>query len=414
MTISIIQKLKFITKNELIYYLILLYSLTLSFPGEIKRLIAGLLIVIYLIDLKKKDSFINKEIKNIIIIFTLFLVYALFSFIWTEATFSESFNYIRKYWYLLPSLIIYKYINKEDINMIIIYFLAGIFISELLSYGNYFSFWQIGKGNADNSTVFIFHIFYSIFLAISSMILLIKFLFEKIFIIKIIYLLFLLIGVINLFINVGRTGQVSLFISIIFILFLHYRFKIIYLFFAILIIISTLSINYYFNPTFNERVNLIKSDIENIISKDNYNTSLGARIGFWIISKEILLDNDKNLFFGVGVNQNMEKMPEIVNNKYPYLFYNKDLPHFHNTYLEIITQFVIVGLMLFLSFFYSLFKLKIKCNEMKYIYYSTILIFLLSCLVDLPLFKDSTLSLFALILGITFTQTKYERIIQIE
>ena len=304
---------------------------------------------------------------------------------------------------------IIKYLKKENIKKTISFFLLGVFVSEILSYGNYFAIWEIGKGNSSNPTVFMYHTFYSIFLAIAASIVVIKILVTKILIQRMIYLLFLLTISLNMLFNVGRTGQISFLLTILLICMIHYKNKVRYFFLIAFLMTTTIALNYQFNSTFQERVNFIKSDIENITKEDNFNTSIGARLGFWLITNDIITESNKNLFLGLGAKQNIKEAKIIVDTKYPELYYNKTLHSFHNIYLSIITQFGLIGLILFLILIYSLLRIKIIDYEIRLIKYSLISVFLLSALVEMSFYKNFTLSLFSLFLGIILSQSKFEK-----
>lgn len=210
----------------------------------------------------------------------------------------------------------------------------------------------------------------------------------------------------NLFINIGRTGQFSLLITIICLIFFYYRKKIKLLFlFISMIILFTLS-NYFFNKTFQDRINSAKSDLSEAYYKKNYDSSLGGRFGFYFITKEILLENSRNLFLGLGSKQHINSIEKIIDDKYPYLTYTKTLKSYHSVYLDILSQFGIIGLLLFLSIIYKLLTITLKDRKISFIYISSIFIYCLSILVDQPIYKDIPLSVLALIIGTTFAMRK--------
>ena len=405
---NFIYKLQNITRIDFINFLILFYAFTLSFPGEFKRLTTIAIIILWLSD-KNRFNIENNKISNIFLIFGIFICYTFMSFLWTNATFIESFDYIRKYWYLLPVVAIYKYMKFENIKLAISLFLAGIFISEVFSYGNYFGIWEIGKGTQSNPTVFMYHTFYSIFLALTSVLLLVKILIEKDLKIKLIYIIFFITVTMNLLINVGRTGQISLILTIMLIITIYFKSKFKYLIYTLLSLILIFILNYNFNSNFNNRMDFIKSDINQILHKNNYTTSIGGRIGFWILSKEIISDNLKNFIVGVGSKQNILIAKQLVDNQYPELSYTKELNHFHSTYLSIITQFGLIGLIIFLYVIYKILIIKISNLEINLVKYTLVSIFLLSSLVEVPFYKDSPLGLFTFFVGVIFCLHKYEQ-----
>lgn len=141
---NIIQKIKSTPRIEYINFLILLYAFTLSFPSEIKRVVAIMMIILWLTDKTKYEFKLPKT--NIFLLFGIFISYSLLSYFWSDVSLKEAFEYIKRYWYYLPIFIIFKYLKKEYFELSISFFLIGMSTSEILSYGNYFSLWQIGLG----------------------------------------------------------------------------------------------------------------------------------------------------------------------------------------------------------------------------------------------------------------------------
>ena len=405
---AILEKIRNTPRIDYINYLILLYAFTLSFPGEIKRVIVSLMIILWITDTKKYNFIIPLNIKKLFITFAIFIIYGLISFLWTEASIKDCIDYIGKYWYLLPIFIIFKYLKKENIFIILSIFLMGIFISEILSYGNYLEIWRVGKGNGENPTVFMYHVFYSIFLAITSLILLIKILLEKNKKLKFIYIVFFITVTINLLLNIGRTGQLSLLLSNIVITLVYFKTNFKYLLYTLLSLIIVILLNYSYNSSFKNRIDFIKADINSAKEDNNYTSSLGGRMGFWILSKEILMENPKNLILGVGPKQHLLEANKLVDTKFPELQYTKELNHFHSTYLSIVTQSGFIGLLIFIYIIYQIIQIPIKNNEIHLIKISVLSIFLFSSLVDVPFYKDVTLSLFALFISIFLVQYRYE------
>lgn len=398
----ILIKLKNIPKVDIINYLIMAYAFSLAFSAHTVRISASLLIFVLLLNMK--DIFLkrDKEIKNLAFGFIFFIIFCLFSFLWNGAEIDNTFEYIRKFWYLIPIITIYIYLEEQFYNKVLISFVVGFVFSSIIFYGNYFGLWSIGKETPSIPAVFSHHTHYSVILAIATITSIISFFFEKNLKIKITYLIIFLFFMSVLFINEGRTGQFSLFITLIGLTLFYFKNKLKYLVLLFLSTILFLFLNYKYNENFEKRIESGKSDLIEAYHNNNYNTSLGGRLGFYIIAKEILLENPKNFFLGVGAKQHIKPVNEIVDNKYPYLFYNKDLPHYHSIFLETMTQFGLLGLILLIIVFYLLTKINIKELKVKLIYFSTVSIYILSCLVELSIYKGTPLSVFALILGISF------------
>lgn len=397
-----LNKLKNISKIEFINYLIMAYAFSLAFSAHTIRISAAILIIVLFFNIKTFFIKHDKDIKYLTISFIVFIIFCLLSFLWNSAELSNTFEYIRKFWYLIPIITIYIYLKKEFYNRVILSFILGFTISCIIFYGNYLNLWSIGQGIASIPAVFSHHTHYSVILAVATMILIINFLFEKNIKIKSTYFVLSLFFISVLFINIGRTGQVSLLITLLGLALFYFRNKLKYLSLLFISLILFLFLNYSYNEKFQERIEAGKSDLIEAYYNNKYDTSLGGRLGFYIIAKEILLENAQNFFLGIGAKQHIKPVNEIVDNKYPYLFYNKDLPHYHSIFLETMTQFGLLGLLLLMFVFYFLTKIKIKELKVKLIYFSTLSIYFLSCLVELSIYKGTPLSVLALILGVSF------------
>jgi O-antigen ligase len=401
---AILEKIKNTPRIDYINYLILLYALTLSFPIEIKRVIAVLMIIIWITDTSKYNFTLPKT--NIFIFFYIFIIYCLLSYFWSDVSFQEAINYIRRYWYYLPVFVIFKYLKKEYFELTITYFFIGMLISELLSYGNYFAVWQIGLGQPHDPTVFMQHTLYSIFLSITAIFLMAKIIYDKNLINKIIYFSFFSTVTINLLINSGRTGYFTLFITIIIVIISIYKINFKIIISTIAAIILTLYSAYNLSPNFNSRIQDIKNDVQSVINNSNYNTSIGARVGFWIVSKELIKENP---LFGTGIANNINKKNEyITNNNLDKFSFVKELIHFHNNLLEIITQFGIIGFGIFLYIIIAISRIKIQNPTIRILKISGISIFILGSFTDMLFYLNDTMCLFAFIVGLILSQYKFE------
>ena len=402
--LTILEKIKNIPRIDYINYLILLYALTISFPSEIKRVVAILMIILWLTDRTKYDFKLPKT--NIFLLFGIFIVYSSLSYFWSDVSLKEAFDYIKRYWYYLPIFIIFKYLKKEYFEYAISSFFLGMLISEILSYGNFFNLWQVGLSFDGNPTVFIHHTTYSIFLAITSVFLLFEIFHSKENMKKILYSLFFITVTINLFVNAGRTGYFSFFILITLFIFYRYKLNIKMILLNFFLLSTFITLIYLTSSNFNNRIHMIKSDVSTVLESKDYNTSIGARIGFWIIAKEIFLENP---IFGVGIADNIKEKNHIIETeKNDNFSFVKKLEHFHNSYLEILTQFGIVGLFLFFSIIYNLFKLKINNTSMNLLKNITIIIFLLGSFTDNLFYLNASMTFFSFIIGLTLAQYKFD------
>lgn len=336
----------------------------------------------------------------------LFFIYIIISSFWSDATTKEIFINIKKYWYYSPMFIIYRYIKKEYIGYAISTFILGMLLSEILSYGNFLNLWEIKFGSQMNPTVFLNHTQYSLFLSITSIILFTKGLYDKNKILKTIYFFFFFTVTLNLFINSGRTGYITFLLTIIFVTIAIYK-PTTKIFFASIFLLGTfLALIYNFSPNFKTRINDGKHDIKILQADNDYYSSVGARIGLWIVAESMFKQNP---ILGVGVANNLHAKNNFLRHS-P----RKELKvlarfiHFHNSFLEILIQFGIIGLTMFLYILYLISKVKIKDIKYKVLKYSLLSIFILGSFADIMFFLNSTMSLFAFMLGIVLAQSRVE------
>ena len=406
---TILEKIKNISKFDYINYLILLYAFTLSFPSEIKRVVAILMIILWLTDRTKYDFKLPKT--SIFLLFGIFIAYSSLSYFWSDVSLKEAFDYIKRYWYYLPIFIIFKYQKKEYFEYAISLFFLGMLISEILSYGNFFNLWQVGLGTVDDPIIFMQHTLYSIFLSITSIFLLIKIIYEKNKNMKFFYTIFFSTVTVNLLINSGRTGYFTLSITILIMILSIYKINIKIICSTILLICSILFCAYNLSPNFYNRIQAINNDMIEIYNS-NYNSSIGARIGLWIVAKEIL---NKNPLIGAGVANNINKKNiYISSNNLDNLNYAKTLVHFHNNFLEILTQFGIIGFSIFLYMIVAISRIKIENPTIRILKISTISIFVLGSFTDMLFYLNDTMCLFAFIVGVILSQYKFENEIHIK
>jgi O-antigen ligase len=147
------------------------------------------------------------------------------------------------------------------------------------------------------------------------------------------------------------------------------------------------------------------SDIEKVISNNNFSTSVGMRIGFYIIGYEIIKDN---LLIGVGVSDTMKEV-NIYADKLPYKFEKlKTLPDVHNDFLEILIQLGVIGALLYILIFYNIFKIRIKDIYYKSLPIIFVCVFVVSSMFENMFHQQFSMLLFTLFVGIFLAQNRIE------
>jgi O-antigen ligase len=335
------------------------------------------------------------------------MAYMSLSILWTT-DFIKGLNHIRlfSYWLLIPILAFY--IQKKDINKIITSFLLGMLLSEIIAYGMYLGFWTIHNHGPEYPSPFMHHIIYSIFLAFTATILLYRLLSKNYSLQSKVFILIFFLSVSgNLFISIGRTGQLAYIITIISVFILHFKFSFKSIISSIALIAIIFSTAYQISPNLQKRMLNAKNEI-NKIQTGNLSSSWGTRIAFWIISYN-MFTNDPLLGVGIG-DIDLIKAVCIQKIKNDYKF-NVDFCtklHLHNQFLMILIAGGLVGIILFLLLLYRMFSLSILEQEIKALSILFFIILIVSFMTEAVLYRQFSLALFGLFGGLFIASSAHD------
>lgn len=334
---------------------------------------------IFLFLLQKQYHHSWKQIKNNHVFWAMgsFLGFLAISLLWTE-NISDGLNQIRlyTYWIIIPILAVN--LKREWLQSIITAFLLGMFLSEIIAYGIYFEWWTFKDRTPEYPAPFMSHIHYSIFLAITSIILLSRLLSKRYtWHSKLPMFIFFLTATGNLMISTGRTGQLAFFVAMAIAIIIHYRLSLKSLL-LFLVLSSVLAIGGYSSISlFKKRIDHGISDIQQL-QEGNFNTSWGLRAAFWVVTYDAL---HKHPFVGSGIGDyRLAAKETFVCNTHHFnqrvINWCSDT-HFHNQYLMILVQTGLIGFGLMIWLFIELFKLKIdnpQLNEFKILGLTTFIV----------------------------------------
>ena len=336
--------------------------------------------------------------------FLLFLLFLLLSLLWSQ-NLQDAMRPLRFVGYMFVLVVIATSLHPRHTQKLLSLFLVGMLVSEILTYGIFFGWWQINDATPKEPSPFMMHIDYSIFLAFSGAILLYR-LFSTSYSLKerLFYALFFLTVTGNLFITNGRTGQVAFLLGLFVLALLRFR-SIIKALLVASLLFGTIFVGAYATlKPFTKRVDQAASDILTM-QEGNFNSSLGIRAAYHIAVFEILKEHP---LLGVGLGDYKTAIKEEL--KKPYYtqvlhlsqghieFMGKHHPH--SQYLLILLQSGIVGLVAFLLFIYAFFRLPIANKEIKDLSILFMTIFAVGCLPEPLLFKQFTVVLFSFFGGL--------------
>jgi len=300
--------------------------------------------------------------KNLLIIgMVLLITFSLFSVVWGSDV-KFVLNYVAKYRHFLIILVIFSSLQKEYIHKIFSGFLLGMFFSEIISYGIFFEFWHYKNVLPSDPTPFMSHTDYSIYLAFTSILLMTRFLDknETNLKLKVGYLLFFLSSTSNLFVNGGRTGQVTFVVLVFtsFIMSLQSKLKAVVLSLILISVIFMLAFRY--SPNFHNRFNQGKTEIIKLYNDNDYRGSFATRYLLWKVG---LLSFKDHFLIGTGIGNDMkdanlyaEKLGVHADRKWDLREYGDH----HNTFITLAVQLGIFGLAIIILIFYALFRLRFE------------------------------------------------------
>jgi len=365
----------------------------------------GLLMLLWLLEgnlLRKSKRLLSNKVIQALGLFILFNFISLF---WTD-NHVKTLDYIRRYWYLLPIVVLFTSLKKAYIPKLVSAFILGMFVSEIISYSIFFEILHFDSATPQNPSPFMHHIEYSIFLAFTALILLGRIFNESRMRYKLIYAFFFMTMSGNLFLTAGRTGQFAFVLGLFVLALISFKNKL--KAFIISLVLSSLILGIAFNvsTTFHDRVVKGKENIVHVIEDKNYCTSWGGRVGAWIISKDII---EQSPLLGVGLVDNMKDFHQIIDEKYPEMkCMHGSFMHVHNQFLQIFTQLGLIGLIIFLSLFYMIFKMPLHRGEYRNIQYIFLTVLLFAFGSEVIFHRQFSMVLFAFIIGLLLAQSRIE------
>jgi len=402
--------------EKLYKYSFLLLAFVLPLSKAIISLLSVFVFLLWILEGNYKEKFLLIKRNQILIVLISFITLSYLSFLWSDDVTLKSIV-DSDYKYLLFIPLFYTVLKKEWLEQIITAFLAGMFISEIISYGMYFGFWQTSHGTAFDPTPFMNHIQYSVFLAFSAILLFSRILSKKTTLIeKIVTVPFFLTVIGNLFITGGKTGQVSFLIAIIVLFAIHYRINIRTIMISFFSIILIVLLAYTNSNTFNSRINTAVSSFKNLYEQKDFSSTIGLRASYYLLVNDILSEDISKLVFGVGKNDAQKEINMMIENKKnsEYKNYNLRIEFLeknltHNQYLEILLEIGLIGLFLFLYFFYLIFKNLTLNSEVSEIFLLFLTVYLISMIFDMIMKTQFTRTLFILFVSIGIVDIQYNK-----
>ncbi len=403
--------------NRWINYLLIAFAFAFPLSIAAANIILALLVLLWLIEGDFKNKWFkikhNKVFWILALLLFLLILSTLFSSSYTQGfkindRIDNQFEFIKRFfWIGTFYLIAISSMQQKTINKMVNSFLLAMFINEIISYSVYFQLIDIGyfkkigllytrASPSDPSPMN--HSFYSLYLAITILLLLYKIFYSKnSYFIKLSLFFFLASASINLFVNAGRTGQLAIIIGVLIFIIFHFKNNKKLFFGNIFIIVLILYLAYNFSPNFKKRMHTSLNSLITLIKHQNFSTSWGERIALDISSFNYLISSPQKFILGAGAGIAKKEYLEFTQLSYPLIY--KTIKHertLHNQYLQSWLDGTIFSLFLLFYLFFILFKNNSTNNIA--LRSALIVIFAFSFISDVMIYYSKTLMLFLFVI----------------
>ena len=337
---------------------IYLFSLTVSY--KISGTLIYIILFIFLLN-PKVGTYLKNSLKNSFV--QAGLLYLAVILIWFIGTHDLSFAItqlkINKF-YLLP-ILFFAFIRAEYFKYYVLAFILGAIVNFVWTY---LMFFNIIDNDYSNLIIYQSEHAFLIFLTIISLFYrLVKYEDKLVYKILIIFIILLLSS--NVFLL--KKTQVVSYVIVLFVAFIYlYRKDIVKILILSLTFLSIflIGINFLF-PTVKYQLLHEVDGVQKAIQKQDFTNSMSARLGVAYYSLQVIEDSP---IFGYGTGDHAYEVKKAINNSELKNIDSKSYDiligtlitgkhvTLHNTFLQVLVQYGIIGLLIFLNIFYQILK----------------------------------------------------------
>lgn len=337
---------------------IYLFSLTVSY--KISGTLIYIILFIFLLN-PKVGTYLKNSLKNSFV--QAGLLYLAVILIWFIGTHDLSFAItqlkINKF-YLLP-ILFFAFIRVEYFKYYVLAFILGAIVNFVWTY---LMFFNIIDNDYSNLIIYQSEHAFLIFLTIISLFYrLVKYEDKLVYKILIIFIILLLSS--NVFLL--KKTQIVSYVIVLFVAFIYlYRKDIVKILILSLTFLSIflIGINFLF-PTVKYQLLHELDGVQKAIQKQDFTNSMSARLGVAYYSLQVIEDSP---IFGYGTGDHAYEVKKAINNSELKNIDSKSYDiligtlitgkhvTLHNTFLQVLVQYGIIGLLIFLNIFYQILK----------------------------------------------------------
>lgn len=337
---------------------IYLFSLTVSY--KISGTLIYIILFIFLLN-PKVGTYLKNSLKNSFV--QAGLLYLAVILIWFIGTHDLSFAItqlkINKF-YILP-ILFFAFIRVEYFKYYVLAFILGAIVNFVWTY---LMFFNIIDNDYSNLIIYQSEHAFLIFLTIISLFYrLVKYEDKLVYKILIIFIILLLSS--NVFLL--KKTQIVSYVIVLFVAFIYlYRKDIVKILILSLTFLSIflIGINFLF-PTVKYQLLHELDGVQKAIQKQDFTNSMSARLGVAYYSLQVIEDSP---IFGYGTGDHAYEVKKAINNSELKNIDSKSYDiligtlitgkhvTLHNTFLQVLVQYGIIGLLIFLNIFYQILK----------------------------------------------------------
>lgn len=346
----------------------IIYCISLLVSYRISGTIFYIMLFIFLLNKDFKNNFLKSLNNKVIQAFILYFLLHAFWIIGSE-NFDNALYQVKKNIILLSPILFYPVIRKDYIQKIFSYLIIVLYFSAIYSILLYFNIFSMSNTISGEAIPFLYKSDYGFFLLLG-----IGYSFLKLTqtinssLQKMFLLSFILISSVDIFLIGSRTFMILYIFSIFLLTLIVYKkqiFKVIFFTLAAICLFLTM---YTQNDKIKYQIDDIIEGLENSFYEKEYKNSSGVRFGLIEYSIPVIKDN---LLFGVGTGDHIAEVVKQIQSsddyifeekiKYKYLLTVLDAGYssfLHNTYIQTLVQFGIIGLIIWINMFYQIIKAK--------------------------------------------------------
>lgn len=345
---------------KIVNFLAVIYLFSLTVSYEISGTLIYIILAIFLLN-PKVGSYLKTSLENRFV--QAGLLYLGVILLWFIGSHDLSYAVVQlkiNKFYLLPILFL-AFMRVEYLKYYVLAFILGTLINFVWTY---LMFFDVIENHYSNLIIYQSEHAFLLFLTIISLIYrLVKY--EDKLIYKILIILAILLLSSNVFLL--KKTQIVSYLIVLFIVFIYiYRKNIfkIFLFGFVFISIFLISINFLF-PNVKTQLLHEFDGVQKAIEKGDFTNSMSARLGVAYYSLQVIKNS---LIYGYGTGDHAYEVKKIIDNselkdidsKSYYILIGTLITGkhvtLHNTFLQVLVQYGIIGFLIFLNIFYQILK----------------------------------------------------------